>query len=124
MKTWKRVQKRTGRRAMRVRNRVRGTQDKPRLSVFRSNMHIYAQIIDDESGRTIVQCSSRDLTRDGKLTAKYSGNRDAAKEVGMAVAAVAKENGVTSVCFDRGSYRYHGRVAALAEGAREGGLEF
>ena len=91
---------------MRVRRRVRGTPDKPRLSVFRSNMHIYAQIIDDESGR------------------KYPGNRDAAKEVGIAVAAVAKENGVTAVCFDRGAYKFHGRVAALAEGAREGGLEF
>ena len=124
MKTWKKIQKRTGRRALRVRSRVRGTSDKPRLSVFRSNRFIYAQIIDDESGRTIVQCSSRELTRDGKLTAKYPGNREAAKEVGMAVAAVAKENGVSAVCFDRGSYKYHGRVAALAEGAREGGLEF
>jgi len=124
MKTWKRVQKRTSRRASRVRSRVRGTADRPRLSVFRSNRFIYAQIIDDESGRTIAQCSSLDLTRAGGLTAKYPGNREAAKEVGMAVATVAKENGVTSVCFDRGAYKYHGRVAALAEGAREGGLEF
>ena len=124
MKTWKRVQKRTSRRSMRVRRRVRGTPDKPRLSVFRSNRFIYAQIIDDESGRTLVQASSWGLVRDGKLTAKYPGNREAAKEVGMAVAAAAKENGVTSVCFDRGPYKYHGRVAALAEGAREGGLEF
>ena len=124
MKTWKRVQKRTGRRSMRVRRRVRGTPDQPRLSVFRSNKFIYAQIIDDESGRTIAQASSRELTREGKLSAKYPGNRDAAKEVGMVVAAVAKENGVTRVCFDRGPYKYHGRVAALAEGAREGGLEF
>ena len=124
MKTWKRVQKRTGRRAMRVRRRVRGTTERPRLSVFRSNRFIYAQIIDDETGRTLATSSSRDIARAGNLTAKYPGNRDAAKEVGLDVAAKAKENGVTAVCFDRGSYKYHGRVQSLAEGAREGGLTF
>ena len=107
---------------MRTRRRVRGSAEQPRLSVFRSNRFIYAQIIDDETGRTLVQSSSRQLLSAGGLTAKYPGNRDAAKEVGLDVAAKAKESGVTRVCFDRGPYKYHGRVKALAEGAREGGL--
>jgi len=109
---------------MRVRGRIRGTAEQPRLSVFRSNRFIYAQIIDDESGRTLASSSSRDIVRAGGLTAKYPGNRDAAKEVGIDLAARAKENGVTRVRFDRGPFKYHGRVRALAEGAREGGLVF
>ena len=124
MKTWKRIQKRTGRRALRTRGRVRGTAERPRLTVFRSNRFIYAQVIDDEAGRTLACSSSLDIARAGNLTAKYAGNRDAAKEVGLDVAAKAKESGVSVVCFDRGSYKYHGRVQALAEGAREGGLSF
>ena len=109
---------------MRTRTRVRGTAERPRLTVFRSNRFIYAQVIDDEAGRTLACSSSLDIARAGNLTAKYAGNRDAAKEVGLDVAAKAKESGVSVVCFDRGSYKYHGRVQALAEGAREGGLSF
>jgi large subunit ribosomal protein L18 len=124
MKTWKRVQLRARRRAMRTRRRVRGSAERPRLSVFRSNRFIYAQIIDDESGRTLAESSSRQLLTSGSLGAKYPGNRDAAKEVGLDVAAKAKESGVSQVCFDRGPYKFHGRVKALAEGAREGGLAF
>jgi len=108
---------------MRVRSRVRGTPERPRLSVFRSNRFIYAQVIDDQSGQTLAASSSLDLVRGGKLSAKYPGNREAAKEVGLDVAAKAKENGVKRVSFDRGPYKYHGRVQALAEGVREGGLE-
>lgn len=124
MKKWKKITLRTGRRAHRVRRKIRGSGEQPRLSVFRSNRYIYAQIIDDDAGKTLAQSSSFELVRAGKLSAKIPGNREAAKEVGKAIAGVAKDCGVTRVRFDRGSYRYHGRVKALAEGAREGGLEF
>jgi large subunit ribosomal protein L18 len=124
MKKWKKITHRTRRRSLRVRSKVKGGSDRPRLSVFRSNRYIYAQIIDDESGRTLATSSSFLLAKAGELTAKCPGNRDAAKQVGMDIASRAKSNGVTRVCFDRGPYKYHGRVQALAEGAREGGLEF
>ena len=124
MKNWKKIVLRTGRRSHRVRRKVKGGSDRPRLSVFRSNRYIYAQIIDDGSGRTLATSSSYQLAKGGKLTAKCPGNREAAKLVGMDIASLAKSSGVTQVCFDRGPYKYHGRVQALAEGAREGGLEF
>jgi large subunit ribosomal protein L18 len=124
MKSWKKVKERKRRRAMRVRRRVRGTAEQPRLSVFRSNRYVYAQIIDDASGRTLAASSSLVLARNGALADGHAGNRDAAKAVGLDLAAKAKESGVARVCFDRGPYKYHGRVLALAEGAREGGLVF
>lgn len=109
-------------RHLRVRKRVQGTPERPRLGVFRSSKHIYAQVIDDEDGRTLAAASTldKDLARDGKSTA----SKAAAKAVGQLLAQRAKEQGVTRVVFDRGGYIYHGRVAALADGARDGGLEF
>jgi large subunit ribosomal protein L18 len=110
------------RRRFRVRRALRGTAERPRLSVFRTHKHIYAQIIDDAAGRTLVSAS----TVDGAIRAEvaFGGNKDAAAVIGRNVAERAKAAGVTRVCFDRGSARYHGRVAALAEAAREAGLEF
>jgi large subunit ribosomal protein L18 len=124
MKNYKQVQMRAWRRRMRNRKMVRGTRNRPRLSVFRSNRHIYAQLIDDVSGVTLGAISSLHLQRSGSLGAGYPGNRDAAKEVGAAIAGVAKQGGIETVRFDRGEYKYHGRVKALAEGAREAGLVF
>jgi len=103
----------------RIRRRVAGTSDRPRLTVYRSLAHIYAQVIDDRSGRTIVSASSND-----KSAATNGGNVAGAKEIGRLVAERAKEKGVTKVVFDRGGYLYHGRVKALADAAREAGLEF
>jgi large subunit ribosomal protein L18 len=105
------------RRHRRVRKKVIGTPERPRLAVFRSNRHIYAQIVDDFSGRTLVSASTlKDSNGDDPKTQ--------AKAVGSALAQRAKEAGVTKVAFDRGGFQYHGRVQAVAEGAREGGLEF
>jgi len=111
------------RRHVRIRKRVKGTAERPRLSVFRSLNHIYAQLVDDLAGRTIMTVSSLDkgLAPDVK-TAK--GKVAAGKIVGKALAAKAKEKGIDRVCFDRGGYLYHGRVKAVADGAREGGLTF
>ena len=103
----------------RVRKNISGTAQRPRLNVFRSLNNIYAQIIDDTKGITLVSASSMD-----KDFNQYGGNCEAAKAVGKAVAEKALEKGIKTVVFDRGGYVYHGRVAALAEGAREGGLEF
>lgn len=110
------------RRRYRVRRHIRGTAERPRLSVFRTGKHIYAQIIDDASGRTLVSAS----TMDKKLreSVGFGGNQSAATAVGQEVAARAKAAGISQVCFDRGAFRYHGRVAALANAAREAGLEF
>ncbi len=102
----------------RIRNKISGTPSCPRLSVFRSLNNIYAQIIDDVNGVTLVSASSLELKE------TYGGNKDAAKEVGKLVAAKAIEKGIKEVVFDRSGYLYHGRVAELATGAREGGLEF
>jgi len=102
----------------RLRKKVEGTPQRPRLAVFRSTKHIYAQIVDDTKGHTLVAASSME-----KDIAK-GGNKDGAKEVGAALAARAKEKGIEAVVFDRGGFKYHGRVAALADGAREGGLNF
>ena len=106
------------RRHARVRNRISGTATCPRLNVFRSNSHIFAQIIDDENGTTLVSSSSVEL----KL--KNGGNAEGAKAVGKDIAKKAKDKKITKVVFDRGGYQYHGRVEALAEAARENGLEF
>jgi large subunit ribosomal protein L18 len=110
------------RRGYRVRKSTRGTTERPRLSVFRSHKHIYAQVIDDETGRTLASASTQDKDVRGKAT--YGGNKDAAATVGKAVAAKAIAAGITKVAFDRGQYKYHGRISALADAAREGGLSF
>ncbi|OGL96139.1 50S ribosomal protein L18 [Candidatus Uhrbacteria bacterium RIFOXYB12_FULL_58_10] len=108
---------RTKRRAHRVRVRIHGTAECPRLSVKRSLKHIYAQLIDDAAGRTLAASSDKDVSEKGKPV-------ETAKIVGMKLAEKAKAAGIEQVVFDRGSNRYIGRVAALAEGAREGGLNF
>lgn len=108
------------RRHLRIRNRVVGTPERPRLSVFRSSRHIYAQVIDDLSGRTLAFASSLDP----ELKMPSGGNAGAAKVVGELLGKRAVARGVTKVVFDRGGYLYHGRVKALADAAREAGLEF
>ncbi|MBA3316242.1 MAG: 50S ribosomal protein L18 [Planctomycetota bacterium] len=111
------------RRRFRVRNKVRRyAHGRPRLSVFRSNKHMYAQIIDDATGRTIASASTVESELFG--AGKYAGNKDAAAKVGQVIAERAKAQGIEAVAFDRGVYKYHGRVAALAEAARAGGLQF
>jgi large subunit ribosomal protein L18 len=110
------------RRRRHVRRRIVGTPQRPRLTVFRSSKHIYAQLIDDLAGRTLAAASS--VAPEVHKDLPYGGNVKAAKVVGLRLAAVAKERGIAQVAFDRGHYRYHGRVKALAEGAREGGLKF
>ena len=106
----------------RVRNRVEGTPERPRLAVYRSLGHIYAQVIDDRSGKTLVSASSIDGQT--KKNLKGGGNIAAAKVIGKTVAERAKAAGVNKVVFDRGGYKYHGRVKALADAAREAGLQF
>ena len=106
-------------RHVRVRGKVSGTPERPRLNVFRSNANIYAQIIDDVAGVTLASASSLDKEIGGN-----GGNKEAARKVGKLLAERAKAKGISAVVFDRGGYVYHGRVAELAEGAREGGLEF
>jgi large subunit ribosomal protein L18 len=108
------------RRHRRVRKHVRGTSQRPRLAVFRSNKHISAQVIDDVAGRTLAAASTVETT----AAASGTGNVDAATEVGRLVAERAKAAGVDKVVFDRGGFLYHGRVAAVADAAREAGLEF
>ena len=110
------------RRHLRVRKKVTGTTERPRLAVFRSEHHIYAQVIDDSAGHTLVAAST--LDSGVKAEQKYGGNIDAAKAVGKLLGERAKEKGVAKVVFDRGGFAYHGRVAALADAAREAGLEF
>lgn len=109
-------------RSRRVRNRITGSAEKPRLSVFRSLRHIYAQLVDDLKGVTLGSCSTK--SKDIAAQAGNGGNKKAAKLVGEAIAKMAKEKGITAVSFDRGAYKFHGRIKALAEGAREGGLKF
>jgi large subunit ribosomal protein L18 len=108
------------RRHRRVRKRVIGTVDKPRLCIFRSARHIYAQIVDDTTGRTLVAASTLDAERRGAGGAKI----ERAKGVGSLLATRAIQAGISRVAFDRGGFAYHGRIAALADSAREGGLEF
>ena len=106
-------------RHIRVRGKISGTPERPRLNVYRSNANIYAQIIDDVNGVTLAAAASNEKNFEGA-----AGNKEAARKVGKLVAERAKAKGIDTVVFDRGGYIYHGRVAELAEGAREGGLEF
>ena len=106
-------------RHQRVRNKINGTADCPRLNVFRSSKHIYAQVIDDVNGVTLCSASSMSKDFEGN-----GGNKEGARKVGLAIAEAAKKANIEEVVFDRGGFVYHGRVAELAEGAREGGLEF
>jgi large subunit ribosomal protein L18 len=115
------VKTKSGLRAVRhdrLRKKLEGSAERPRLAVFRSVKHIYAQIVDDTKGHTLVAASSieKDIAA--------GGNKEGAKAVGARIAERAKEKGITAVVFDRGGFMYHGRVASLADGAREGGLEF
>lgn len=109
-------------RHLRVRKKIQGTTERPRLNIFRSSKHMYAQIIDDIKGVTIVSAST--LDKELKEGLGNGGNTDAASKVGELIAKRAKENGIEKVVFDRGGYLYHGRVQALADAAREAGLEF
>lgn len=104
----------------RIRRRVEGSSERPRLAVFRSVKHIYAQVIDDHEGHTVASASSRDKG----LNVASGGNVAGAKEIGKLIAERAKSKGITKVVFDRGGYHYHGRIKALADAAREAGLEF
>jgi large subunit ribosomal protein L18 len=122
MNAQKHKQVRRLRRRRHVRRKIVGTAERPRLTVFRSSKHIYAQLIDDLNGRTLAAASSN--TPDLRKGVPYGGNVKAAQAVGKHLAEVAKEKGITKAAFDRGHYRYHGRVKALADAAREGGLQF
>lgn len=110
------------RRRYRVRKSLRGTAERPRMCVTRSHRNISVQVIDDLSGKTLVSASTAD--KDIAKSVKYGGNAEAAKVIGKAIAEKASKAGVTQVCFDRGLCKYHGRVAALADAAREAGLKF
>ena len=110
------------RKSLHVRARLRGTPKRPRLSVFRSLCNIYCQVIDDESGKTLASASSRDKNIRDSLTGLKK--REVASKIGAEIATKAKAAGVSKVSFDRGPYKYHGRVRALADAAREGGLDF
>ena len=107
-----------------LRRRLSGSGGRPRLAVFRSIRNIYCQVIDDERGATICSSSSLDLARAGSLGAKEAGSVAGAVKVGEDIARKAKEKGIAAVAFDRGGFRYHGRVKALADAARKGGLQF
>ena len=108
---------------MRLRKNISGTADRPRLAVFRSARHIYVQAINDQQGLTLASASTRDKAVQGAL-AGYTGNRDAAGKVGALIGEALKKQGVSRVVFDRGGNRYHGRIKALADSAREAGLQF
>lgn len=110
------------RRKRRIRKKVAGSTQRPRMTVFRSNRHIYCQVVDDLTGHTLVSASTKDSEVIAQLSGK--GKTDQAKEVGKVLAARATKHGITAIVFDRNGYIYHGRVAAVAEGAREGGLQF
>jgi large subunit ribosomal protein L18 len=110
------------RRKLRIRQKLAGTPERPRLSVFRSAKHIYAQVIDDTTGRTLAHVST--LTREVKSASAEDAKIDAAKKVGEAVAKAAMAKGIKKVVFDRNGYLYHGRIQALADAARKAGLEF
>lgn len=122
MKISKRITSQRQIRAWRVRKKIRGSQERPRLTVFRSNKHIYAQIIDDHEGKSLVAASTAETGICPK--GENGGNKAAAVKVGKTLALRALEKGIKQVAFDRGRYRYHGRIAALADAAREGGLNF
>ncbi len=122
MKEKTRLNMQRWRRTNRVRRYLHGTAERPRLVVFRSNSHTACQVIDDDTGKTLASASTRD--RDLRDQIKFGGNCDAAKLVGAAIAERAKAAGVSQVQFDRGKYKYHGRIAQLADAAREAGLDF
>jgi large subunit ribosomal protein L18 len=105
-----------------LRGRIKGTSERPRLSVYRSNENIYAQIIDDTTSKTLVSCST--LDRDIKLNIKNGRTCEASKLIGQKLAVLGRQKNISKIVFDRGSYLYHGRIKALVEGAREGGLQF
>ena len=113
--------RRRQRRHIRLRKKLQGTSEKPRLAVFRSSRHIYAQVIDDESKKTLLSCST--LVKDMAKSIKNTGNQEAATAVGKEIARLAKEAGISKVAFDRCGFKYHGRVEALADGSRDGGLD-
>lgn len=117
VKTARRLRRKKG-----LQKRIRGTSERPRLTIFRSLGNIYAQIIDDTTGVTLCSASTRDKELRGQV--KSGGNKDAAKAVGVALAHRATAKQISAVCFDRNGYKYHGRLKALAEAAREGGLKF
>jgi large subunit ribosomal protein L18 len=110
------------RRKLRIRKRVNGTTERPRMSVFRSSKHIYAQVIDDTTGKTLAHAST--LSKDLRGTLDEDNKVDAAKKVGALIAKICKSKKIDAVVFDRNGYLYHGRVSALAQAAREAGLEF
>ncbi|MGC3969586.1 MAG: 50S ribosomal protein L18 [Pirellulales bacterium] len=116
----KTINVRRKRRGFRIGNRIKRDSTRPRLTVFRSNSNMYAQIVDDEAGKTLVSASTLEKANRGA----YGGNKDAAKAVGKLIAERALAAGIKEVAFDRGDSKYHGRIAALAEGAREAGLQF
>lgn len=118
----KAIRKQRQRRRRHVRRVLRQTSPRPRLCVFRSHKHIYCQLIDDEAGRTLASASTRDKALRSSIHA--GGNKEAATAIGKAIAERALEAGIKEVSFDRGSYKYHGRIAALADAARETGLAF
>ena len=109
------------RRKIRIRKKISGTADRPRLVVFRSNLHLYAQIVDDESGTTLVSASTLLLSKSGDAV---RCNKAGGEQVGKEIARLAKEKSISRVVFDRNGYIYHGRIKAVADGAREAGLEF
>jgi len=126
-------QEKRQRRHLRIRAKIKGTAEVPRLCVFRSNRHIYAQLIDDEKGKTMLAVSDLNLKKELSSKKEEKGRKGGemgltktalAHEVGLLLSKKAKEKNISKVCFDRGGYKYHGRVKALAEGAREGGLKF
>ncbi len=106
----------------RIRKKISGSPERPRLAVFRSQSHIYAQVIDDEAGSTL--CAASSLDKELRATAKRGSDKAAAQAVGKLIASRAQEKGIEAVVFDRGGFQYHGRVKALADAAREGGLKF
>ncbi len=110
------------RRKLRIRRKINGTSDKPRLSVFRSAKHIYAQVVDDVAGKTVAHAST--LSRDVRGDISEATKLDAAKKVGQAIAKLLLDKGIQKVVFDRNGYLYHGRIRALADAAREAGLKF
>lgn len=110
------------RRKMRVRKKIRGTRSRPRLAVYRSSKHVYAQIIDDDAGRTLVAAAS--CSKKERTAGDERSKSDTAFELGKRVAEACRSKGIKTVVFDRGGYEFHGRVAKVAEGAREGGLRF
>jgi large subunit ribosomal protein L18 len=116
------IEVRRVRRQRRVRKKLVGTPERPRLCIFRSSKHIYAQVINDLNGTTLASASTLDPEVKAQVT--YGGNKSAATAVGKAVAERAKKAGIDKICFDRRSYKYHGRVQALADAAREAGLQF